>query len=56
MNGLYQCIGIHKEIYAQQTFHIHVIANGKNFVLNRINFYLFISFFFRNKFNQNKFY
>jgi len=24
MNGFYQCIGVHNEIYAQQTFTVHV--------------------------------
>ncbi|CAF3319378.1 unnamed protein product [Rotaria sp. Silwood2] len=28
MNGTYKCIGMHKEIYSQQTFHIHVITNN----------------------------
>jgi hypothetical protein len=32
MNGLYQCIGVHKGIYSQQTFHVHVIANSKIFL------------------------
>ena len=29
MNGLYKCIGIHKELYSQQTFQIHVVSNGR---------------------------
>jgi hypothetical protein len=33
MNGLYQCVAIHDEITSQQTFHMHVITNGKIFLL-----------------------
>jgi hypothetical protein len=29
MNGFYQCIGVHQEIYAQQTFNVHINTNGK---------------------------
>lgn len=29
MHGLYQCVGVYKELYAQQTFHVNVITNGK---------------------------
>jgi len=29
MNGFYQCVGVHQEIYAQQTFNVHVNTNGK---------------------------
>jgi len=32
MNGFYQCIGVYQEIYSQQNFHIHVIADGKIFL------------------------
>ena len=24
MNGFYQCIGVHQEIYAQQTINVHI--------------------------------
>ena len=35
MHGLYQCVGVYKEIYAQQTFHVNVISNGtRNFLSN----------------------
>ena len=27
MNGFYQCIAVHKQIYAQQTFHVHLPMN-----------------------------
>ena len=30
MHGLYQCVGVYKEIYAQQTFHVNVVTNGKS--------------------------
>jgi len=29
INGFYQCIGVHQEIYAQQTFNVHINTNGK---------------------------
>lgn len=28
MHGLYQCVGVYKEIYAQHTFHVNVVTNG----------------------------
>ena len=52
MNGLYQCIGMHKELYSEQTFQIDVISNGKILLFHIIIFYLF----YRNKFNRNKFF
>jgi hypothetical protein len=30
MSGFYQCIGVHQEIHAQQTFNVHVNIKGKS--------------------------
>lgn len=32
MQGAYLCVAVHHDIYAQQTFNVHVVANGKTFV------------------------
>ncbi|CAF1167843.1 unnamed protein product [Rotaria sp. Silwood1] len=32
MNGPYKCIGMHKEIYSQQIFNIHIIANNTDLI------------------------
>jgi hypothetical protein len=52
MNGFYQCVGVHQEIYAQQTFNVHVNTNGK-FNNNKKGKFVFSH---RYKFNSNKFF
>jgi hypothetical protein len=42
MNGFYQCIAVHQEIHAQQTFNVHVNINGKSKTKKKL-FLIFVS-------------
>lgn len=54
MNGFYQCIGVHQEIYAQQTFYVHINTNGKfKIKKNKLDFSVLSN---RNKFDTNKYF
>ena len=43
MNGFYQCVAVHQEIYAQQTFSVQIDSNGK-LQIRLINYSYFLLF------------